>query len=427
MTLLPSLLLALLPWQWSVPFPGLGDVPWFRLAALIIIGSSWAVFLAAPRPIRMAPVIVWLWLGFLMACLGSIFFLPEAHGWERKFIFLAGLLPLTSVWYGAFSRGATLSLIRALLIGALSSAGFGLIIFLSQFVVGIERPLHMLIADLYPFFLGDRLAELVATFPSLLVNIGGTTWLRLTAVFPDPHGAAFFFGMTACLAYGAFLETRVRFFFWAALLLVLADCLTFSRGGYVGLAAAIMVGLFFQRASGRLMKVALVVIGLLPVTIWAALPVIERFISIFTAADASSQDRFALWGVAFETWLRHPILGVGLGQYADTVLPMVGAGLPYYAHNLYLDIGVETGLIGLASFLALIGAALVAAWRGARAGSGLSLGALAALSAYLAHSLFETALFSLHVMVLLTFVLALGFWRPLGVGESQHTHPTTAI
>ena len=60
-------------------------------------------------------------------------------------------------------------------------------------------------------------------------------------------------------------------------------------------------------------------------------------------------------------WRDHPWLGVGFGNYeaayADYALPKWPVALGH-AHNYYLNVASETGLIGLTAYLALWGVAL---------------------------------------------------------------------
>lgn len=408
-------LLLLLPVQWALPIGFIDEsVPVARLLALVLMAGWFVQVLTNRTKEQFSPALV---LGVLswipLLAVGMLIQDQLVESGWRKFIYVAGLWPLVLVWPTLFrEKEQAIKLVWALSIGGGVSALLGSMFFVAQFVVGVERVFTWLTATILPFFLGERLATMVALYPSLLVNIGGATWLRLTSVFPDPHVAAFFFGMTAWLSVGAWLSTRQRFFLVAAIILFLADLLTFSRGGSLGLVMSALV--FFLvvpllRVTTQLKTV--LVFGVGPLLVLFGWPIIERFWSSFTLADTSALSRLELWQTAITTFLAHPWFGVGLGQYAELMYPFQSEGVPYYAHNLFLDLVVEGGIIGALPFFLLLAASLRQAYRRARSGDMLSLGALVALTAYLTHSLFETALFSVPVMVLLTFVLALPF-RP---------------
>ncbi len=405
MWLLAKIFLFLLPFQWALPVLG-EDIPLLRVFALVLV-LLFLVKLLGENPLPLPPIIFFgLLLSWFLSLLLSLFLAGDWTLGLRKFVFLINLFSLVFIWYAlGTSREKRQILLEWLIKGGMGAALIGLTFFAAPWFWGVARVFHFLVERLLPFFLGERLTGIVAANASLLVNIGGETWLRVTAFFPDPHVAAFFFGITACLSLGLFLETQKRFWLIGAILLLLADLLTFSRGGYIGLLGASFIFLFFLPSKTWPGKLLLLFMAFFPLFFWFGMPIFERFVSAFTLADASSTDRLLLWQTAWDTWLTHPLFGVGLGNYAEWIHPGVGATLPYYAHNLYLDVIVEIGVVGLIFFLGLIGYAVQRVWQEARSG-GIALGVLAALVLYLTHSLFETALFSVPVTILLTLLLA---------------------
>ncbi len=61
----------------------------------------------------------------------------------------------------------------------------------------------------------------------------------------------------------------------------------------------------------------------------------------------------------------HPLVGVGLNNYSlvSSQYSTAVFGKQYLAHNAYLLIAAETGLVGLAAFLSFLATLLVQAWR----------------------------------------------------------------
>ena len=127
------------------------------------------------------------------------------------------------------------------------------------------------------------------------------------------------------------------------------------------------------------------------------------------AATGMARDRTAAWRVV--VWrdaalmIRdRPILGVGPGEfrracavYEDRGGPAPGPArsrdaLRYreHAHNLFLQVGAETGLAGLAALIGAGALAARAAARWARASPGLGSGTAAALAAFAAYSLADS-------------------------------------
>lgn len=408
--LFAQVFLFLLPFQFTLSLGG-EDIPFLRLMALGLFLLAGVKILTGKNRASFPFLFLGLLLSWLIFLTVSLLLAEDITLGMRKLLFLWNLTPLIFVWAMFLEETEKiLLLLKVVILGGTVSALLGIAIFLAQFLLGVEMIFHLLLETVLPFFLGDRLSNLVATYPSLLVNIGGETWLRATAFFPDPHVASFFFGIVACLAVGLFFDTRKKLFLYSAGILLLADILTFSRGGYLGLAVALpLVFLLQQKKWG--MKPFLGFMVFLPLLLWLGMPVYERFSSSFTLTDTSSLERLTLWKTALVAIQEHPWFGLGLGNYAEWVHPGLGASIPYYAHNLYLDIAVEGGLLSLLLFLIMSGWSLILSLQRAFQGSGLAVGVVAALALYFVHSLFETALFSTQVMILLSLLLILPFAR----------------
>jgi O-antigen ligase len=66
-------------------------------------------------------------------------------------------------------------------------------------------------------------------------------------------------------------------------------------------------------------------------------------------------ERLALWAAAFKAFLQHPLTGLGPGAFIAEKFHFlfgnvyIGAKLP--AHNTYLEIMAERGLLGIITFL----------------------------------------------------------------------------
>lgn len=65
----------------------------------------------------------------------------------------------------------------------------------------------------------------------------------------------------------------------------------------------------------------------------------------------SSQHRGLAWSYALDAWQAHPWLGIGLGNYRWSQ-PAGGETVYLYAHNDYLQVAAETGLLGVLALVA---------------------------------------------------------------------------
>lgn len=300
--------------------------------------------------------------------------------------------------------------------GATFSALVAIAQFFLQFVFGVEKIFSFWTQTILPFFLGGGFGQAVATYPSLLVNLSGETVLRGSGLFPDPHVAVFYFGMILPFSAALFFRTRDTIFFITTTILFLADLLTFSRGGYVGLAVAgsVLLGMGARKLLSATLKKQrkkiFLSLGILMTVFLIALisPVGGRFLSSFSSEDGSKNERLRLWNEAAYAIAKHPILGVGIGNYPLFVKPSAQYREPIYAHNLYLDVAAEIGVPGSLFFIGMIALALVFSWRfWKRFGDVFSLATFFSLVIFCGHSFFETPLFSVHILPLWLFVLAL--------------------
>jgi putative inorganic carbon (HCO3(-)) transporter len=157
--------------------------------------------------------------------------------------------------------------------------------------------------------------------------------------------------------------------------------LTFSRGAFVALIAmvAVAAALRYVRWS-HLIAAALIAIVAMGVVTPAYL---GRMASISGAAsffgDTTPNPDGAILGrvtenlAALGTFVDHPIIGVGPGQYfrAYSSLYANELGLRHLttdrrAHNLYLETAADLGIIGISAFLAFAGATMLSLWRARR-------------------------------------------------------------
>lgn len=88
---------------------------------------------------------------------------------------------------------------------------------------------------------------------------------------------------------------------------------------------------------------------------------IER---IFTTGKEISSgtlnERSVIWANAYEEWEQSPILGHGLGSFRRIINRY---NVDYTAHNSYVAITAEQGIVGLVLYLSVIVTVLMCAWR----------------------------------------------------------------
>ena len=191
-------------------------------------------------------------------------------------------------------------------------------------------------------------------------------------------GAVIGYGMVATLALALANRGRTRtILLGVAIALALPLAFSLSRGAWIATAFAVTVMLISWNWRVAVVCGALgfVVLGGLTLSgNTASATYTERVTSIGSSGsvpDRSVKDRYALWGTAVDIWRDHPVFGVGLkdfAQYRDTYAPMsLSAGSDVddptagfrrepllSAHNQYLMVLSEQGLVGTAAFGALL-------------------------------------------------------------------------
>lgn len=181
---------------------------------------------------------------------------------------------------------------------------------------------------------------------------------RVFGTLDNPNNLSAFIQMT--LPLGAALaalcrDKRRRVVLTLGLALpVVALVMSYSRSGWMAMLAAALVYVYFNE---RKLVPALVLLALLALPI---LPqsVLTRLSTIFNSADTSTTHRFAIWeGVtAMLSDRLYWLTGIGLGPeafqavYKFYALPFGVSGV-FHSQMLYLELDVELGLLGAASFL----------------------------------------------------------------------------
>ena len=177
----------------------------------------------------------------------------------------------------------------------------------------------------------------------------------------------------------AFRDPRRRFRLLgagASLLIAGGVILSFSRGAAVALAATIVLMVLFRELKFR--HVALALAGLTAVVLLAfphyliRIGSLEKITSLSAAESTSDGPDSAIVGrqtenlAAWNTFLDHPLVGVGPGAYFHEYSREYAnrLGIRYLesdrrGHSLYLEMAADLGMIGLGAFGAMVGAALL--------------------------------------------------------------------
>jgi O-antigen ligase len=249
----------------------------------------------------------------------------------------------------------------------------------------------MLVIAAAPRTLGGLKALFYATFGFGAVDVfigalfhteaEGGNRLEFAGTFGNSDDVALLGGFVLCFWIFASSQIKLAFLRIPALLvgsflLLRVIGLTGTRTAIVGLAAVLAVYFLRANLTGKLMVIAVTLLG--SIVLAATLPrsVLERLATIrhsLSAGEAmpqasaelesamqSTSTRVELMKDALNITFRHPLTGIGPGQFS--VYDGEQSGLSYYrtrswqnTHCVYLQVSSESGIPGLVLYLIFLG------------------------------------------------------------------------
>lgn len=251
----------------------------------------------------------------------------------------------------------------------------------------------------------------------VLRYIADTPILRATGTAIDPNVLGGMLLLILPLAVAQVFEARPLLSRLVLLPLVavtvLALLLTYSRSAWLGAFVGILfVAVFCQRK----------ILGLLGALIGALLLApggsvfVQRFLSGVFFADRAAQMRLGEYSDAVRLIGQYPFFGVGFGGAPDP-------GQYVATSSIYLLMAEEMGLVGLGTFLLVMGSLFWTAYVGRRTSAqrglaGIQIGVLAGVAGALAAGLFDHYFFNLvfpHTIAL--------FWLFVGLAVATIAVP----
>jgi putative inorganic carbon (hco3(-)) transporter len=190
------------------------------------------------------------------------------------------------------------------------------------------------------------------------------TRAAFVGVLGDPNDLAFTLLVGLPFAFEAFRTLRINGLRWLFLLAgVLATggiIVTQSRGGLMGLAVCMY---FWMRTFGirREAVLAVTIAGAIAAVLLGGISERKTVTRGAFAIDDSSQGRIDAWYAGVRMAKHNPLWGVGLDRATDNfgryaVNPV--SWRPKTSHNMFVQAGAETGLLGFIPFMLLIGFSL---------------------------------------------------------------------
>ena len=180
---------------------------------------------------------------------------------------------------------------------------------------------------------------------------------RAFAFFGSPNVLGAVLAIVALVAFGLFLSEKNKYVAGISVLATVVTVFTFSRSAWIGLVAGIALVLVIRNYK-------LVILS--PLALFALLfsQVRTRLFTVLTPSywfDSSLDGR--LWSLnnGFHIWSKYPLFGTGPGTYGGKLAlnassPVYLQGIQngyvalYFTDNQWLQLLVQTGLVGVALF-----------------------------------------------------------------------------
>jgi O-antigen ligase len=390
-----SIILVMAP-VYALPLPGEFDLQVDRIPILLAI-PLWLVpvFLPPYRPlrIRLSWPVVWFGLFTVYVLLSTVLLSQNPRTAVSQ---LAALVVRGAILFWlpqVILRRSDLYLTaKALLASGLILVGFAVY----QYVAWLTGWNRVGYAFVLPF------GDLMGMRETLVAPTGRMGPLfRLTLPFGSSSHLGPAIAAVLLVAVGLWLHFSKKRTWKALGLLVYCLVLfglllgTYSRAAWLGFAAGLLTMLLLQRRLIRKKRVwRIVVVGVMILCIGAIVympfvdTVLERFDRGLTQGSDEGHLKFFLTAAAFAA--ENPILGIGWANFEART----GA---LHAHNVYMNILAEGGLIGLLLWLMLCGSLVLVGVRAVLASPQegylryWNLGLLAALISILVNNLFQVS------------------------------------
>ncbi|MFA5991115.1 MAG: O-antigen ligase family protein [Candidatus Doudnabacteria bacterium] len=334
------------------------------IATLLLAPAYGLKFHLANLPTNILMVWVFLfWLIFFIYLLLKkqfVQYLSARNNWSKPILIFTGLFLLSGA-VSLFVKGITLEKLGQFIVLFLQPIS---IFFIAGFIFQkTPATKYYILNTIY----------LILAFAGLLAIIQYLTLWGLPQAFwgnsIEPKRAVSFFihpnfYSLWCAPLLAFLIPDLRFKVenlrknWAVITSwmvgIIGLLLSLSRAGWLGLGAAILVYLIIA-ADKKIRKLASIIVIVL-VMIIVSVPNFRWRFTLPFYGEKSAVSRLSLWNTGWKGIKESPVTGLGLtgfSQQWQTLNTDPNLDTHNFPHNIFLDFWVETGLLGLISFIGI--------------------------------------------------------------------------
>jgi len=247
--------------------------------------------------------------------------------------------------------------------------------------------------------------------------------VRATASFPGCNAMGIYLaGLTPLVAGLALFSTQLKnkvFFSIAALIGCTGVYLSLSRGAGIGLLLSVLF-LILVRKNKIMLSVLILLLIVYPFVMPKNIKEWAKSVNYNPAVMLTCKTRISIYRNTLNMISQHPFIGVGINNFSKSYgkykLASVEAQSKtpdsIYAHNNFLQLAGETGLLGLGIFLFFLFFVLKTCWSVFKKNKDVflkafSISVFAAITAYLINGLTETSLYHSRLVMIFWFLIGL--------------------
>ena len=251
---------------------------------------------------------------------------------------------------------------------------------IGQFLILFVQPITLFFICNYTFSIKPKTKDLLLTTCYLLLGLMGTYAIvqyftlwglpqqfwgnnvepkRAVSFFSHPNFYALFSApLLAFLIPDIFIPLKTIAYKLKASLWVFGTIglfLSLSRAGWLGLACAVSVYLIFV-ADKKIRKFAFVIVIVMVIALFS-IPNFRYRLLLPFYGERSANSRMELWASGWKAIKTSPVFGLGLNGYLENYQKFQTnktLDTHNFPHNIFLNFWVETGLLGLISFISIV-------------------------------------------------------------------------
>lgn len=276
------------------------------------------------------------------------------------------------------------------------------------------------------FVIAGTLVALYGIYEYVTINFFGTKYVdkelfsdiktRVESTFGNPNVLGeyllFVIPISVSMFFGYKGWLKKLIFGITTLIMTICLAITYSRGCYLGLLLA--AGIFVLLLNFRF--IILFLAGLVAIPFVLPESIIRRFASIGNMTDSSTTYRISIWKGSIDMIKDYWYKPIGQGAEAfNSIYPLYaysGVGAEH-SHNLFLQLVIELGILGLVMFLGIIFKFYQYLLSGIKNCKDKMcnlylIGFVSAMSGYIVQGIFDNTWYNLRTVLIFWIFIALG-------------------